>query len=199
MAVYSIESSSENCYSGTTVLINKLDIRNQSELDKAEKQITLLRAIQAEQNMILEKPNFQFFKDIHKFLFDDIYEWAGLVRTINISKKGTIFCDASQIEEIGKLKFERLKKQNYLKELEKEQFIDEISDLYNELNILHPFREGNGRTLRLFITLLIRNAGFDIDFSKCDPDIIMLATINAAHGDISMLKSVFNEMMSMPD
>lgn len=199
MAVYSIEGSSENCYSGTTVLINKLDIRNQSELDKAEKQITLLRAIQAEQNMILEKPNFQFFKDIHKFLFDDIYEWAGLVRTINISKKGTIFCDASQIEEIGKLKFERLKKQNYLKELEKEQFIDEISDLYNELNILHPFREGNGRTLRLFITLLIRNAGFDIDFSKCDPDIIMLATINAAHGDISMLKSVFNEMMSMPD
>lgn len=199
MAVYSIEGSSENCYSGTTVLINKLDIRNQSELDKAEKQITLLRAIQAEQNMILEKPNFQFFKDIHKFLFDDIYEWAGLVRTINISKKGTIFCDASQIEEIGKLKFERLKKLNYLKELEKEQFIDEISDLYNELNILHPFREGNGRTLRLFITLLIRNAGFDIDFSKCDPDIIMLATINAAHGDISMLKSVFNEMMSMPD
>lgn len=199
MAVYSIEGSSENCYFGTTVLINKLDIRNQSELDKAEKQITLLRAIQAEQNMILEKPNFQFFKDIHKFLFDDIYEWAGLVRTINISKKGTIFCDASQIEEIGKLKFERLKKQNYLKELEKEQFIDEISDLYNELNILHPFREGNGRTLRLFITLLIRNAGFDIDFSKCDPDIIMLATINAAHGDISMLKFVFNEMMSMPD
>ena len=199
MAVYSIEGSSENCYSGTTVLINKLDIRNQSELDKAEKQITLLRAIQAEQNMILEKPNFQFFKDIHKFLFDDIYEWAGLVRTINISKKGTIFCDASQIEEIGKLKFERLKKQNYLKELKKEQFIDEISDLYNELNILHPFREGNGRTLRLFITLLIRNAGFDIDFSKCDPDIIMLSTINAAHGDISMLKFVFNEMMSMPD
>lgn len=199
MAVYSIEGSSKNCYFGTTVLINKLDIRNQSELDKAEKQITLLRAIQAEQNMILEKPNFQFFKDIHKFLFDDIYEWAGLVRTINISKKGTIFCDASQIEEIGKLKFERLKKQNYLKELEKKQFIDEISDLYNELNILHPFREGNGRTLRLFITLLIRNAGFDIDFSKCDPDIIMLATINAAHGDISMLKSVFNEMMSMPD
>jgi len=74
MAVYSIEGSSENCYFGTTVLINKLDIRNQSELDKAEKQITLLRAIQAEQNMILEKPNFQFFKDIHKFLFDDIYE-----------------------------------------------------------------------------------------------------------------------------
>lgn len=55
MAVYSIESSSENCYFGTTVLINKLDIRNQSELDKAEKQITLLRAIQAEQNLYLMK------------------------------------------------------------------------------------------------------------------------------------------------
>lgn len=55
MAVYSIEGSSENCYFGTTVLINKLDIRNQSELDKAEKQITLLRAIQAEQNLYLMK------------------------------------------------------------------------------------------------------------------------------------------------
>lgn len=196
MAGYLIDGSSENCYPETTVLINKLNIRNQKELDTIEKQITLLRAIQAEQNMSASKPDFEFFKSIHRFLFSDIYEWAGSIRTVNLSKKGTVFCQASQIEEIGTLKFERLKNQNYLKNLKANQFIDEISDLYNELNMLHPFREGNGRTLRLFITLLIRNAGFDIDFNKSDPDILMLAAINAAHGDISMLKAVFKELIS---
>lgn len=74
-------------------------------------------------------------------------------------------------------------------------FINELADLYHELNMLHPFREGNGRTLRLFITLLVRNTGRDINFAECDADLLTIATIKAAQGDETMLKMVFSEMI----
>jgi len=152
MAVYSMDSCSDNCYPGTTVLVNKLDIHEQKELDIAEKQITLLRAIQAEQSMSFDNPDLNFYLSIHRFLFEDIYEWAGMFRNVNISKKGTVFCKADQIK-------------------------------------------GNGRTLRLFITLLVRNTKRNISFADIDPDILMIATIHAAHGDISMLKNVFEDII----
>ncbi len=79
--------------------------------------------------------------------------------------------------------------------MEYDEFVSEVSELYHELNMLHPFREGNGRTLRLFVTLLVRNAEYDIDFALCDPDMLAIATIKAAQGDISLLKAVFADMI----
>ena len=195
MAVYSMDSCSDNCYPGTTVLVNKLDIHEQKELDIAEKQITLLRAIQAEQSMSFDNPNLDFYLSIHRFLFEDIYEWAGMFRNVNISKKGTVFCKADQIKGTCILKFQRLAEHNYFADLDTPDFISEVADFYNEMNLLHPFREGNGRTLRLFITLLVRNTKRNISFADIDPDILMIATIQAAHGDISMLKNVFEDII----
>ena len=195
MAVYSMEGCSDNCYPGTTVLVNKLNIHDQKELDIVEKQITLLRAVQAEQNMSFDKPDLNFYLSIHRFLFEDIYEWAGTFRTVNISKKGTVFCKSDQIKETCILKFQRLTEHNYFADLDTPDFISEVADFYNEMNLLHPFREGNGRTLRLFITLLVRNSKRNISFADVDPDILMIATIQAAHGDISMLKNVFEDII----
>ena len=195
MALYKIDGCQWNCYPDTTVLINKLDIRDQKKLNDIEKQITLLRAIQAEQEMKFVNVDFEFYRSIHKFLFDDLYYWAGKLRDINISKKGTSFCDHTDLEKIGEAKFEYLKRKNYLQGLNDDRFIDEITELYHDLNMLHPFREGNGRTLRLFITLLIRNAKRDIDFSVCDIDVLTIATIKAAQGDITMLREVFRDII----
>lgn len=195
MAVYKIEGCQWNCYPGTTVLINKLDIRDQKELDTVEKQITLLRGIQAEQEMCFENVDFEFYRSLHRFLFVDLYDWAGELRTINISKKGTVFCEFSELEHIGVLKFERLKAMDLLRDMPDDAFLDEICELYHELNMLHPFREGNGRTLRLFITLLVRNTGRDINFSLCDSDILNIATIKAAQGDTSMLRKVLEDII----
>ena len=195
MAVYKIEGCSWNCYPGTTVLINKLDIRDQEELDTAEKQITLLRCIQAEQDTEFADVDFEFYKRLHGMLFGDLYDWAGKLRTINISKKGTVFCKHTELEQLGRLQFERLKKMDYFCGLPEKNFKDELTDLYHDLNMLHPFREGNGRTLRLFITLMVRNAGYDTDFSGCDSDMLSIATIRAAQGDISMLREVFEAII----
>jgi cell filamentation protein len=195
MAVYRVEGCQWNCYPGTSVLINKLDIRDQAELDAVEKQITLLRGIQAEQETEFTDVDFDFYKELHRTLFSDLYDWAGCLRDINISKKGTVFCRCEELEKIGCLKFERLKKMDNYRNMETDEFLDEVTELYSDLNMLHPFREGNGRTLRLFVTLLVRNAGYDIDFSECDSDMLTISTIKAAQGDLSMLKAVFGSII----
>ena len=147
MAVYSMEGTQKDCYPDTTVLVNKLGIKKQEELNSIERQFVLLRSSQVEKEAVFEKT--------------------------------------------GKLKFQRLAELNYLKKLNKSTFLDELSELYHDLNMLLPFREGNGRTLRLFITLLVRNAGYNLNFSECDSDLLMIATIKAAQGDISLLREVF--------
>lgn len=195
MAVYKIEGCQWNCYPDTTVLINKLDIRDQAELNAVEKQITLLRGTQAEQETKFMNVDFEFYKSLHKTLFADLYDWAGILRDINISKKGTVFCKYTELESIGRAKFERLKEQDYLRNMPDSDFLAEVTELYHELNMLHPFREGNGRTLRLFVTLLVRNADRDIDFTLCDADMLTIATIKAAQGDLSMLREVFEEII----
>ena len=195
MAVYKVEGCQWNCYPDTNVLINKLDIRDREELDAVEKQITLLRGIQAEQEMCMDNADFEFYKSIHRTLFGDLYEWAGTLRTINISKKGTVFCDYRELERIGRLKFQRLAAMDYLKNISDDAFFDELSELYHELNMLHPFREGNGRTLRLFSTLLVRNTGRDINFALCDGDMLNIATIKAAQGDMTALREVLKDII----
>lgn len=195
MAVYSLEGSQDSCYPDTTVLVNKLNIRSQELLTKAESMLVTSCSVRLEKTLKFENVDFEYYKNLHGQMFGDLYEWAGTVRIINISKKGTVFCNFNEIDKIGTLKFERLKKQNYLIGLSNEKFLDELTDLYHELNMLHPFREGNGRTLRLFVTLLVRNTDRDINFNCIDNDLLTIATIRAAQGDKSLLRSVFEELV----
>lgn len=195
MAVYYIEGCQDSCYPGTTVLVNKLNIREQELLTKAESILVTSCSAKLEKEIEFKNVDFEFYKNIHKQIFSDLYEWAGTLRIINISKKGTVFCDYTELERIGRLKFERLKVQDYLMDMSNGEFLAELTDLYHELNMLHPFREGNGRTLRLFITLLVRNADRDINFALCDIDMLTIATIKAAQGDLTMLRDVLEDII----
>lgn len=195
MAVYSMEGTQSDCYPGTTVLINKLGIKEQKMLNVAEIRIVISMTAKIESEINFENVDFDFYKTLHHRLFSDLYEWAGKIRNINISKKGTVFCKSDDIERIGVLKFKRLQKLDFLKNLTKEEFVEELTELYNDLNMLHPFREGNGRTLRLFITLLVRNADYNISFAECDSDLLLIATIKAAQGDTNLLRDVFTDLV----
>lgn len=88
--------------------------------------------------------------------------------------------------------FNRIKSNNYFQNLSFENFINNMVDLYCTLNILHPFREGNGRTERIFITQLLRLNGYDINFSEIDSDYLMISTIQAAHGITDNLIKIFS-------
>ena len=189
---YSMDSTSENCYEGTTVLINKLDIRDENELAEAEGIITGLKA--SELIVAPLKPDFSFedYKQFHKYLFDMLYDWAGEIRTISISKSATRFATPEHIEENGTKIFERLRSLNYFCGLPKDEFVSQIADLYHTINMLHPFREGNGRTQRVFFFQLIRNAGYEIDYSDFNSDLLMIGTIQAAAGVMDNLIEFFN-------
>ena len=112
---------------------------------------------------------------------------------MNISKKGTQFSPTENIEHQAELIFKRLKELNYFKGLSRNEFVEEIVDFYCITNALHPFREGNGRTQRAFLTQLIRNAGYDISFADMDTELLMIATIQSAQGVTDMLKQIFVE------
>jgi cell filamentation protein len=185
------DTLTENCYECTSCLINKFDIRDEKELAKLESSITFAKASLLENEPISGGFNFSHYKAVHNFLFCDLFEWAGQIRTADISKKRTHFVKAKDIENIGDLLFESIGKNILNNKLSKKEFALQIADYYHSVNMLHPFREGNGRTQRAFFTELIRKCGYDINFGDINPDDLLIATINAAGGVMDSLNEIF--------
>ena len=193
---YSIDPISANCYPGTTVLINKFDIRDEYKLNEVESVLSSVRHAEWENAPQSSAFDFEHYKLIHRYLFSDLYDWAGEIRTVNISKKGTQFTAAENIEHQAELIFKRLKDRNYFKDLPHAEFVKEVVDFYCITNALHPFREGNGRTQRIFLSQLIRNAGYHICFADMDTDLLMIATIQSAQGVTNLLTQIFQESIT---
>lgn len=193
---YSIDSIPDNCYEGTSCLINKLNIRDEEKLNFVESQITIHKTAELANAQDFGSFDFSHYKAIHKYLFNELYEWAGEIRTVNMSKKGTNFVDVSEIESVASACFKRLQDKNYFKNQEFDDFVEDIVDFYCTTNMLHPFREGNGRTQRIFISQLIQFNGYSIDFDKIDTDELMMATIQAANGIDDNLKRIFKNAIT---
>ncbi len=190
---YSIDSISANCYPDTTVLINKFDIRDEAKLNEIESVLTTVKYTEWLSDPKAETFDFDHYKAVHRYLFSDLYDWAGQVRTVDISKKGTRFTPAERIEEQAAQIFARLKERDYFKGLSHDVFVEEIADFYCVTNALHPFREGNGRTQRAFLTQLIRNADYDINFADMDTELLMIATIQSSQGVKDLLLQIFRD------
>ena len=195
---YSLNPSSDNCYEGTTCLVNKLGIRDEKRLSEVEAQITFAKAVMLEETPIDDDFGFEHFKKIHEFLLCDLYEWAGQVRTVDISKKRTKFLDAASVESIGTKCFAKVKNK-YFENLSFDEFVKRIAEFYNDVNYIHPFREGNGRTQRIYFTQLIRHYGYDINFADVDTDELMIATIQASSGVMDFLVEFFENSIIIPD
>lgn len=154
------------CYPNSNVLINKLDLKNAKRLEKAEKMIVLAKLYDLRQGKI--KGNFDkaHFISIHKYLFEDLYPFAGEFRKENIAKDSFSFAEWEFIEsELDRLLI-KLKEENYLKGLNQEDMAKRLSFYMSELNVLHPFREGNGRVIREFIRELAFKNEYIIDYTK---------------------------------
>ena len=100
---YSLNPLNDDCYENTTVLKNKFDIKDEQKLSAMEQSITSMLIAKAAIDIPFENVDFDFYKNLHKYIFSDIYEWAGNVRKIDMSKKGTDFCSADKIEKLGKV------------------------------------------------------------------------------------------------
>ena len=162
---YSYEWDQRYCYPHSNVLINKLGIEDAEKLHIAEREITSLRIANAKISIIKGEFDLLHLKKIHKYIFGDIYEWAGEIRWVNIAK-GNMFCSYEYIEANADSLFNRLRRENYLKDAAREEIPFRLAYYLSEINVLHPFREGNGRVQRLFIEYLAENAGYSVDFSQ---------------------------------
>jgi cell filamentation protein len=127
--------------------------------------------------------DFTLLCSIHKNIFEDIYSWAGQIRHGGFFSKGvSIFCHGTLIESNANNIFNNLAKEKYLCNLDKKSLILRMAYYMGEINALHPFREGNGRTLREFFRQLSLNAGYILDFSKIDKNELLVADIKALNG-----------------
>lgn len=192
---YSLNPSLDSCYTGTTCLVNKLDIRDEKLLADVEAQISFAKAVLLDEQPIKGNFDFNHFKKIHEFLFCDLYDWAGQIRKVDISKKRTRFLDADSINDISEKTFSKVAR-GYFENVSFDDFVQRIAELYNDVNFIHPFREGNGRTQRIYFTQLIRHFGYDINFSEVDTDYLMIATIRASQGVMDFLVEFFANAIS---
>src|SRR6266404_6741932 len=174
-------------YENSTVLVNKLDLREQAELEAFEAEISSARADEP-----LPEGNLDFahYKDVHHHLFQDVYEWAGQVRTVRIFKGGNPFCFPENIEIQATRLFGELQANGFLQDLEDSAFAHKAAHFLAELNAIHAFREGNGRSQLTFFALLADYAGHPIDLDKLDPPEMLDAMIASFDGDEAKFANV---------
>lgn len=150
------------------ILKNKLGIDSQIELAKAEEKITKIKAIKLFETGELnsfEVGTFKGLAQIHKYLFEDVYEFAGKIRNENISKSNFRFASVMYLKDALK-QIDKMPQSNF----------DEIIEKYIEMNIAHPFREGNGRSTRIWLDMILKKEiGNVIDWSKIDKEDYLLA------------------------
>lgn len=150
------------------MLKNKLGINNSIELAEVEERITKKKALELFETGLLnsfEVGTFKGLSQIHKYLFEEIYEFAGKIRTENISKSNFRFASAMYLEEALK-QIDRMSQSNF----------DEIIEKYIEMNIAHPFREGNGRSTRIWLDMILKKEiSKVIDWSKINKEDYLLA------------------------
>lgn len=150
------------------MLANKLGISNQAELAEVEEKVTKKKAMELFEKHKLEDFEVGTFKGlskIHEYLFEDIYEFAGKVRKENISKSNFRFASVMYLDEALR-KIDKMPQSNF----------EEIIDKYIEMNIAHPFREGNGRSTRIWLDqILKKEIGKVVDWGKVDKEDYLLA------------------------
>lgn len=185
-------------YPGTKVLANYFNIKDRKFLREVEATIVDYRLAELLANPLEEAFDFAYLCNIHRLLFGDVYPSSGQVRTVVVAKR-TMFCLPEYIEEMAAEVFGKLKKDRYLRDKEREEFINELAYYMGEVAALHPFREGNGRATRLFFYELSRNAGYDIDWHQLDPDRLLEADIAAIEGDYQLLIDVLSEIVYQKD
>lgn len=198
---------SKYCYPESSVLINKYDIQDQKTLDKIERNVTALMLVKL-QTKPLPSPkelfSVNYFIDLHRQVFEHLYPFAGKIRSENITKGNTPFCRPEFIYKYLNMLFDKIF--DDIKKIKtKEDIIVFLSYYYSELNVVHPFREGNGRIMREYLRQVVvfinKNLGFDyeLDFSNVteeDKNNLMNGSIiSAMNGNLELLNKFFNNML----
>lgn len=173
-------------------LENKLGINNSAELARAEEKISKAKAIKLYESSIVEEfevGKFSGLVKIHKFLFEELYDFAGKVRTVNIAKGNFRFAPVMYLDAALK----------HIDDMPQSNF-DEIIEKYVEMNVAHPFREGNGRSTRIWLDLILKKElKLVIDWNRVDKEDYLLAMERSPIKDVEIKVLLKNALTDQID
>lgn len=181
------------CYPGTNLLRNIPDLRDAGALESFELEAVALRS---EEGLPAGNLDTQNYRSIHRHLFQDIYVWAGDYRTIRTAKGGNWFCYPENIEQEMVRLFARLARPEFQPGSPVDQFIPALADFIGDLNAIHPFRDGNGRTQLVFIRLLGQNAGHLFRPESVEAEEFLAAMIASFYGRMDALIDELERMLA---
>ena len=165
------------CYRDSNVLMNKLNIRDGDRLKQAEEEFTAVKQLVLLQEPLQGRFTVTHLKRIHRFLFEDLYPFAGHIRREQIKKGKTTFYPPELIERELRRVFDRIHHDGMLYEQDEVRQIQNLSYVMAELNIIHPFREGNGRSIRELIRCMGLRYGLLINWGNTDRDSLIDAAV----------------------
>jgi cell filamentation protein len=177
---------------GTRTLNNKFGITEPAKLQDLESAIYIRLNVTS----LLEKGDLDYshLKNIHRHLFGKLYDWAGQERTVDIIKGHSHFARKEFIARESNKLFSKLKTEHYLQNLNHTDFCRKLSFYFNEINAAHPFREGNGRTLRAFFDVLSKRAGYRLAWERLNAQEYTQANISGFNGDYAPLTKLFEQI-----
>jgi cell filamentation protein len=179
----------------TGVLRNNLGITDPESLREAEAGLTLAAIQDLGTRFLPGAYDLVHLRAFHREIFADVYPWAGQIRTVTIARTDP-FCLPQHIESYAAEVFSALAKEQHLRGLPRTRFVDRLTHYLAEVNAIHPFREGNGRTQRAFFHQLSRDAGWPIDWSNLDRDRNTSASVASLRGENKQLRALLNELVA---
>lgn len=183
---------SKYCYPNSNVLKNKLNIKNGEELLKAETELASVRLLGLQLKPVKGNFDFDHLCRIHKRIFQDLYTWAGRPRTVDISKNN-LFCLVQNLPSYAASVFEHYYRDCFLSKDDKQKFVHKFTEHYADLNALHPYREGNGRSQREFARELCLACGYAFDLTHTSHQEMVKASIASFRGDNEDLERIFEQ------
>jgi cell filamentation protein len=180
------------CYPDSNVLKNKAGLRDEAALEEFESAMTFARSTEP---LPAGRLSVSQYCAIHHHLFQDVYVWAGKFRTVRMTKGASTFCYPEYIAREMKAAFTWLKVQRHLRERSVPDFAAGAAHLMAEINAIHPFREGNGRTQLTFLALLAERAGHPLDLDRLDPEAVLDAMIQSFSGEEGALRTLIEGLI----
>lgn len=186
-------SSTEDpyCYPGTDVLRNRLNLRDPDKLSDIERRLVHSKALEAPPQGRFDRAHLMAH---HRQLLGDLYDWAGKPRTVGIAKGVYRFEPPERITKELDRVLRNLASEKHLKGLAPEAFCDRAAEHFSDLNVIHPFRDGNGRTLRRFFEQLAGRAGYRLDWSKVPPELMIEASRKGWERDLGPMRQLFRQV-----
>ncbi|WP_042400643.1 Fic/DOC family protein [Streptacidiphilus carbonis] len=175
---------------------NKLGITDPAVLAEAEADLAVVELAILDAEPLPGGYDLAHLQAFHRQIFGCVYPWAGELRTVEISK-GTSFCPSINIVPFAEDVFHRLADNHHLRGLDRPGFVRALADLCGDVNAIHPFREGNGRTQRAFLAQLSRDAGYTVSWQDMDQEENIAASVASFNANNDLLEKMLNGLVRL--